>query len=77
MSYLFILFKITPKGCGKNHTPIKKPKDSSLTYDESEDLYFRVSKLEFMIKGYVKMIDLPNLEENIMGDMDNMMEKNM
>ena len=51
-----------PKGSGNNHTPLKPPKDSSPTYDEMEDIYFRVSKLEDMIKGNVKKDDLVKLE---------------
>ena len=45
-----ILLKITPKGSGKNHTPLKPPEDSSPTYEEMEEISFRVSKLEDMIK---------------------------
>ena len=51
-----------PKGSGKNHTPLKTPKDSSVKYDEMEDISFRVSKLEDMIKGNVKINDLVKLE---------------
>ena len=58
MWYLFILLKIPPKGSGKNHTPIKPLEDSSLTYNKSEDISFRVSKLEDMIKGMVSKDDL-------------------
>ena len=71
-----ILFKFPPKGGGTNHTPLKSPEDSPLTYDESEDLSFLISKLEDMIKGCLKTIDLLNLEER-MGHMENMMEENM
>ena len=67
---------MAPKGRRKIHTLIKPPKDSSLTYDESEDLYFMVSKLEDLIKGYVRMIDLVNLEERTR-HMENNMEENM
>ena len=47
-----------PKCSGKNHTPIKPLEDSSLTYDKIEDISFRVSKLEDMIKGIVVMDEL-------------------
>ena len=49
------MFKIPPKVSVNNHTPLKPPEDSSLTYDEMEDISFRVSKLEDMIKGNVKL----------------------
>ena len=52
-----LLFKITPKSSGKNHTPLKPVEDSSPTYDEMEDNSFRVSMLEDMIKGNVKIDD--------------------
>ena len=59
------MFKIPPKGHVNNHTPLKPIEDSSLTYDEMEDVSFRVSKLEYMIKGNVKMDDLVKLENNM------------
>ena len=40
-----------PKGSGKNHTPLKPSEDSSLNYDENEDLTFQVYKLEDLLKG--------------------------
>ena len=61
-----------PKCCGIFHTPIKPRKDSSLSYDESEDLSFQVSKLEDLIKGTVRMIYLVNLENKM-----NNIEENM
>lgn len=66
-----------PTNSGKNHTPLKPLEDSSLTYDESEDLSFRVSKLEDMIKESVKTIDLLNLKDKIMGHIDNKIDVNM
>ena len=54
-----------PKGSGKNHTPLKPPEDSSPTYEEKEDISFRVSKLEDMIKGSVKIDDFVKLEEKM------------
>ena len=59
------MFKITPKGSGKNQTPLKLPEDLSPTYDEMEDISFRVSKLEDMIKGNVKIDNLVKLENNM------------
>ena len=54
-----------PKGCWKNHTPLKPIEDSSSAYDEMEDVSFRVSKLEYMIKGNVKMDDFVKLENKM------------
>ena len=68
--WYILLFKITPKGSGKNHTPPKPPKDSSPTYDEMEDISFRVSKLEDIIKGNVKMNDLVKLENKMVSKED-------
>jgi hypothetical protein len=65
-----------PKGGGRIHIPIKPAEDSSPTYEASEDLSFQVSKLEDLIKGSVRMIDLVNLEKSII-HMENNMEKNM
>ena len=54
-----------PKGSGRNHTPLKPPEDSSSTYDQMEDISFRVSKLEDMIKANVKIDDFSKLEKNM------------
>ena len=54
-----------PKGSGNNHTPLKPLHDSSQIYDEMEYISFRVSKLEDMIKGNVKMDGLVKLENNM------------
>ena len=56
---------MTPKGSGKNHTPLKPWEDSSPTYDKMEDISFRVSKLEDMIKGNVKIDDFAKLEKKM------------
>lgn len=74
-----------PKGGGIIHSTTKRPKDSSMTYDESEDLSYRVSKLEDLIRGSnMRMIDLVNLEERMghmveerIGKLENKMEENM
>ena len=42
----------------KNATPSKHPEDSSMTYEESEDMSFRVSELEGLAKGFVSTRDL-------------------
>ena len=59
------MLKIPPKGSGKNHTPLKPPEDSPSTYEEMEEICFRVSKLEDMIKGNVKIDDFAKLEKNM------------
>ena len=56
-----ILLKITQKGIGKNNTPLKSSMGSSPTYEEMEDISFRVSKLEDMIKEIVKIDDFAKL----------------
>ena len=63
--YIYLLLKIPPKGSGNNHTPLRPLEYSSPIYDEKEDMSFRVSKLEDMIKGNVKIDDLVNLENNM------------
>ena len=59
------LLKIPPKWSGRNHTPLKTQEGSSLTYEEMEDISFRVSKLEDVIKGKVKIDDFAKLEKNM------------
>ena len=59
------MFKIPPKGSAKNQTPIKPTEDSSPTYNEMEGISFRVSKLQDMIKGYVKIDGLVKLEKKM------------
>ena len=60
-----ILLKIPPKGSGKNITPLKPLEGSSPTYKEMEDISFRVSKLEDMIKESVKIDDFAKLENKM------------
>ena len=62
---IYLLLKIPPKWSANNHTPLKPTEDSSPTYDEMEDIYFRVSKFEDMIKGNVKMDDLVKFENKM------------
>ena len=64
MWYIFI-FQIAPKGSGNNHTPFKPLEDSYPTYNEMEYISLRVSNLEYMIKGNVKMDDLVKLENKM------------
>ena len=45
-----------------------------MTHKESEDFCFWVSQLEGMIKGYVRMIDLVNLKNNMEERMGHMEE---
>ena len=59
------MLKIRPKWSGKNHTPLKTLEDSSPTCEEMEDISFRMSKLEDMIKENVKIGDFDKLENNI------------
>ena len=54
----------TKKKWKKSHT-FKPPEDSSPTCDEMEDISFRVSKLEDMIKGNVKIDDFAKLEKKM------------
>jgi hypothetical protein len=63
-------------GGGIIHTPTKPPKLSSMTYDQSEHLFYQVSEFKDLIKGSMRIVDLINLEET-MGNMDNNMDKIM
>ena len=58
------------KGGGRIHTPIKPLEDSSLTYEESDDLSFQTSKLEELVKGFVRKVDLDDLK----GELEKMIE---
>ena len=59
--YLFLLFHREPKCGEKIHTSIIPLEYSSLTFDESEALSFRVSKLEDTIKGMANKHDLKGM----------------
>ena len=50
----------------KNATLVKPPKGSSMPVAESEDLSFRMSKLEELVKGFVKKGDLHHLKGELM-----------
>ena len=62
--YIFIVQNVT-KRKWKYHTPLKPLEDSSPTYDEMEDISFRVSKLKDLIKENVKIDDLVKLENKM------------
>jgi hypothetical protein len=57
----------------KNATPAKQPEDSSVTFDESEDMSFRLSRVEGLVKGLVSKGELDESINKLRGDM----EKNM
>ena len=57
----------------KNATPAKQPEDSSVTFDESEDMSFRVSRVEGLVKGLVSKGELDQSINKLRGDL----EKNM
>ena len=48
----------------KNATPAKPTEVSSIPIAESEDLSFRTSKLEELVKGFLKKGDLDDLKGN-------------
>lgn len=54
-----------PKGGERIHTPIKPLEDSSMTHEESDDLYFCTSKLEELFKGFGRKVDLDDLKEEL------------
>ena len=57
----------------KNATPAKHPEDSSVTFDESEDMSFRLSRVEGFVKGLVSKGELDQSINKLRGDL----EKNM
>ena len=57
----------------KNATPAKQPEDSSVTFDESEDMSFRLSRVEGLVKGLVSKGELDQSINKLRGDL----EKNM
>ena len=52
----------------KNATPVKPPEDSTMIHEESEDMSFRVSRLEN---------NMGNMEQRMEKKFDKIMEKNM
>ena len=57
----------------KNVTPAKQPEDSSITFDESEDMSFWLSRVEGLVKGLVSKGELDQSINKLRGDL----EKNM
>ena len=57
----------------KNSTLAKHPEDSSVTFDESEDMSFRLSRVEGLVKGLVSKGELDQSINKLRGDL----EKNM
>ena len=62
--YILIVQNSMKRKWKKSHST-QTPEDSSPTYDEMEDISFRVSKLEDMIKGNVKIDDIVKLENKM------------
>ena len=58
----------------KNATPVKPPEGSSMPVVESEDLLFRTSKLEELVKGFLKKGDLDDLKGELMDELEKRME---
>ena len=64
----------------KNATLVKLPEDSSMTYDESEDMSFQLSQVESLVKGFVSKGDLEKSMNSLKGDLrtlEEMMENEM
>ena len=61
------------KSGGIIHTPIKPPKDSSMTYEESDELSFQTCKLEELVKGFARKADLDDLKEELEKNMEEYM----
>ena len=57
----------------KNATPSKHPEYSSMPYEESEDMSFRSSQVESLVKGFVSKGDLDQSINKLRGEL----EKNM
>ena len=53
----------------KNATLAKQPKDSSVTFDESEDMSFRLSQVEGLVKGLVSKGELDQSINKLRGDL--------
>ena len=51
----------------KNVTPTKQLEDSSMTYKESEDMSFRLSRVESLVKGFVSKGDLEKRMQGLVG----------
>ena len=53
----------------KNATPAKQPEDSSVTFDESEDMSFRLSRVEGLVKGLESKGELDQSINKLRGDL--------
>ena len=58
----------------KNATPAKQPEDSSVTFDESEDMSFRLSRVEGLVKGLVSKGELDQSINKLRGDLKKSMQ---
>ena len=58
---------MTPK---KNATISKQPEDSSMAYEESEDMYFWLSRVENLVNGFVSKGDLEKRMQGSMKTLD-------
>ena len=54
----------------KNATLAKQPEDSSVTFDESEDMSFRLSRVEGLVKGLVSKGELDQSINKLRGDLE-------
>ena len=54
----------------KNHTPAKSPEDSSMTYEESENMSFLLSQVESLVKGFVSKGELEESMNSLKGDLE-------
>jgi hypothetical protein len=61
----------------KNATPVKPLEGSSMLVAKSEDLSFRTSKLEELVKGFVKRGDLDDLNGELMNELTKELDKRM
>ena len=66
---------MAPKCGGKNHTLGKPPGDSSMTYDEGDNLSFQMFYLEQKIKESMKHVDFTNLQMQLKREMAQNMER--
>ena len=57
-----------------NTTLVKPPDGSSMPIEESEDLSFWMSKLEELVKGFLKKGDLDYLKGELMNELEKRME---
>ena len=58
----------------KNDTLVKPLEGSYMPVKESEDLSFRMSKLEELVKGFLKKGDLDDLKGELMNELEKRME---